>query len=125
MNQSFCACEAVKNRIAQYMDAVYRADVAELKTIFHEKASMNGYLGEMLLVGTPEPFFADLSSKPSMADNKDDCRYVVQSLSVTGGIANVTILVDGFYGAATIQDCFHLVCEQGQWKIVCKTFTTL
>ena len=125
MNKNFCACEAVKNLIARYMDAVYRADVPMLKTIFHEKAAMNGYLGDLLLVGTPEPFFADLSSKPSMADSKDDCRYVVQSLSVTGNIAHVNILVDGFYGTGTIQDCFHLICENNQWKIVCKTFTTL
>ena len=125
MNTRFSETEAVKNLLERYFDAVYRADIGTLKTIFHEKASMNGYLGPDLLIGTPEPFFADLSSKPSMEANKDDCRCVITNLQVTGGIAEATLFVDGFYGAATIEDHFHLVKEAGAWKIVCKTFTTL
>lgn len=125
MQPGFLDCEAVKDLFAQYFDAVYRADVAKLRTLFHPQAAMYGYLGPQLLAGTPEPFFADLASKPSMAENRDDCRCVTRHISVTGNIAEATLLVDGFYGAACIEDHFHLVKENGAWKIVCKTFTTI
>lgn len=125
MNLDFKELEALKLLIEKYFKAVYEADVPTLKEIFHEKASMNGYLGDMLLVGTPEPFFADLSSKPSMAETKIDCRMVIKSINCTGKIANVVMKVDGFYGVACIEDMFHLIKENDEWKIVCKTFTTL
>lgn len=125
MNQHFIDCEAVKNLVEKYFKAVYEADIETLKTIFHPQASMNGYLGADLLVGTPQPFLDDLASKPSMAANNDDCRCVITHLDITGGIAEVTLFVDGFYGAACIEDHFHLIKEKGQWFIVCKTFTTL
>ena len=125
MQQQFLETEAVKKLVERYFRAVYEADIAKLKTIFHEKAAMNGYLGENLLIGTPEPFFADLASKPSMAESKTDCRCVIKHLAVTGQIAEVTLLVDGFYGGACIEDHFHLIKEKNEWKIICKTFTTL
>ncbi len=125
MNKNFMECEAIKNLLADYADAVYHADIDRLKTIFHEKAFMNGFLGEDLLIGDVSPFYADLGSKPSMADNKDDFRYVIKHLEVVGNLAQATLFVDGFYGAATIQDCFHLVKCDGKWRIICKSFTTL
>lgn len=125
MNSHFLQVEAVKDLMARYFDAVYRADTKELREIFHPQASMNGFLGENLLVGTPEPFYEDLESKPSMAQRGDDCRCVLQSVKVTGGIAEASLLVDGFYGAATIEDHFHLLLVEGHWRILCKTFTTL
>lgn len=125
MNQQFLETEAVKKLLERYFDAVYRADVDELKAIFHPEASMNGFLGDTMLVGSPEPFFADLSSKPSMAQEKTDCRAVITSIRVTGGVAEATLFVDNFFGAACIEDHFHLLKADGQWRILCKTFTTL
>lgn len=125
MNSNFVETEAIKNLLDRYGDAVYSADIDALKTIFHEKASMNGYLGPDMLIGTPEMFFADLGSKPSMKEQKDDFRCVLTDLRVTGSIAEATLFVDNFYGAACIEDHFHLIKDNGEWKIVCKTFTTL
>ena len=125
MNQNFQASEAVKNVMDQYFQAVYQGDIATLKELFHPKASMNGFLGQDLLIGTPEAFFAVLQSKPSMASQNTDCRCVLKSLQVTGKIASVVLFVDGFFGAATIEDHFHLLEVDGKWRILCKTFTTL
>lgn len=125
MHKEFLAAEAIKKLLEEYFAAVYQADIPKLKEIFHPQAAMYGYLGADLLAGTPEPFLADLGSKPSMAANKDDCRYVIKNLAVTGEIAEATLLVDGFYGAACIEDHFHLICTKGRWQIVCKTFTTI
>lgn len=117
--------EKIEALIRDYFDAVGNADIARLKTIFHEKASMNGYLGSDMVIGTPEIFFADLSSKPSMKSEGTDCRMVIKHIHVCGNIADASIFVDNFFGAFPIQDYFHLLKVDGEWKILCKTFTTL
>ncbi len=63
---SFQDYEKIELLLQDYFKAVSNADIARLKTIFHEKAAMYGYLGDNAVIGTPEIFFADLSSKPSM-----------------------------------------------------------
>lgn len=116
--------EEVGAVIRRYIDATYRADVECLRGLFHRDARMNGYLGSDLLIGTPEPFFADLASAPSMAANGDPFHAEITHLQVTGGIAEAVVYCTGFRGVATIEDHFHLVDDHG-WKIICKTFTTI
>lgn len=115
----------VTELLASYMDAVYRADVETLRGIFHENASMNGFLGEDMVIGTPEIFYADLQSKPSMKESSIQCDYVITDLEITGGIGQAAILVDNFYGMCCVEDHFHLLKIDGKWRILCKTFTTL
>lgn len=125
MTAEFDSAQQIKALIEQYFVAVCQADVPRLKSIFHDQAAMYGYLGDLALAGTPEPFYGDLSSKPSMAQEGINCTYVLLNLQVTGSIAAATILVDNFFGAVTVEDQFHLMRVDGRWRIVCKTFTTL
>lgn len=125
MRKDFLETEAVRQVMEIYFDAVYRADIDTLKTLFHEKAAMYGYLGPNMLAGTPQPFLDDIGGKPSMLVQGIDCRCVIRHLTVTGRIASVTLLVDGFYGVACVEDQFHLLKDGDEWKIVCKTFTTV
>lgn len=125
MTENYLNQEAVKSRMEEYFQAVYNADVEKLKTIFHKKAIMSGFLGDVLLCGDPSPFYEDLSSKPSMKETSIDCRFIIKSLQVCQNIASVTLLVDGFYGTATLEDHFHLIKENEIWYITSKTFTTI
>ncbi len=86
---------------------------------------MYGYPGNDAVVRTPDIFFADLSSKPYMQSQGIDCRMVIKNISVAGNTAQAAIFVDNFFGAFQIEDFFHLLKVNGEWKIVCKTFTTL
>lgn len=122
---AFTDYEKIEALLRRYFDAVGGADIGTLKTIFHEKASMNGYLGADAVIGTPEIFYADLSSKPSMKEQGIDCRMVIRSIQVCGNIAQASIFVDNFFGAFQIEDYFHLLKVDGEWRILCKTFTTL
>lgn len=117
--------EEIELLLRDYFKAVGNADISHLKTLFHENASMYGYLGDNAVVGTPEIFFADLSSKPSMSSQNIDCRMVIKNISVSGNTAQASILVNNFFGAFQIEDSFHLLKLNGQWIIVCKNFTTL
>lgn len=125
MSKEFTKVKAIETLLKDYFQAVYKADVTTLKTIFHTNASMYGYLGDNAVVGTPEIFFADLLSKPSMEASAIECNCVIDSIQVEGSVATATIYVDNFYGVANVKDAFHLLEEAGQWHIVCKTFTTL
>ncbi|WP_290770785.1 nuclear transport factor 2 family protein [Anaerofustis sp.] len=125
MNNNFLEAKAIEQLVEKYFNAVYAADIDTLKKIFHEKAGMSGYLGEDVIVGTPEIFYEDLSSKPSMKSENIDCKCVISDLEVIGGIAKVTLYVDGFFGFATIKDLFHLIKVDDEWRIIQKTFTTV
>lgn len=50
---------------------------------------------------------------------------VVKNISVSGNTAQASILVDNFFGVFQIEDSFHLLKLNGEWRIVCKNFTTL
>ena len=122
---AFTDYERIERLLRRYFAAVGDADVETLKTIFHPQASMFGYLGADAVLGTPEIFYADLSSKPSMHSQGIDCRMVIREIRVCGNVAQASLFVDNFFGAFQIEDFFHLLKVDGEWRILCKTFTTL
>ena len=89
----------IETLLGDYFAAVSAADIGTLKTIFHENASMYGYLGNDAVIGTPEIFFSDLAGKPSMKSQGVDCRMVIKNISVCGRTAQASIFVDNFFGA--------------------------
>lgn len=125
MHTKFRDYEVIEKLIYLYFDAVCGADVSALKTLFHDDASMFGDLGGMILAGSPEPFFEDIASKPSMRKQGIDCRATLSHLEVTGRVATATLCVDNFYGEMSVKDHFHLLKDGSDWHIVCKTFTTV
>jgi len=116
--------QAVRRMIQQYIDGTYQGDVKSLRDCFHPKAVMNGYLHEQLLIGGPEPFFEDMESTPSMAKAGTPYKGEITFLDVVGNIASATVKETGFGDDMAFTDYFHLLREQGEWKIISKTFTT-
>ncbi len=115
--------QAVREVIQQYIDGTYQGDVKSLRDCFHSKAVMNGYVQEQLLIGGPEPFFKNIEDSPSMAKTGAPFKGEIIFLDVVGNIASVTVKETG-YGDVAFTDYFHLLKEQGEWKIMSKTFTT-
>lgn len=114
----------VREVIARYVDAVYRADVETLRACFHPSAAMSGYLGDQLLTGGPEPFFADVAGRPSMEASGASYVAEVTALEVVGGAASLRLDETGFFGSFAFANWFHLVrVEGGSWLIVSKLFT--
>ena len=116
---------AVREVLDRYAEAVYRGDAETLKTIFHPKACMNGYLGDMLLLGGPEPFIADIAGHPPMAESGAPFKAEFSAIHVSGRTATATLHEDGFFGSAKFVNYFHLLNDGGEWKIVSKTFESL
>ena len=116
---------AVRVILERYIDAVYHADVEMLRGTFHPSAHMSGYLGDDLLVGGPEPFFADVGSRPSMAESGADYKARITSLEVSGRAASATLEESGFFGSMRFVNYFVLLAIDGEWQIVAKTFASL
>jgi ketosteroid isomerase-like protein len=116
---------AVRAVLDKYADAVYHADVETLKNTFHPRAVMNGYLGDKLLLGGPEPFLADIGGHPSMANSGAPFKAEFSAILVSGRTATATLEENGFFGNGHFVNYFHLLNEGGEWKIISKTFESL
>ncbi len=117
--------ERVRAVVQRYIDATYQADIPALKSCFHKDARMTGYLGDMLLLGTPDPFFEDMGSAPSMESKGDPYKAEIRGLNVVGKIADAIVYETGFRGDGVLEDHFHLINDGGEWYIISKNFTTL
>lgn len=115
---------AVRDVVQKYIEGTFTGDVKVLRDCFHPNAVMNGYLGDQLIVGDPEPFFENMEQAPSMAEGRAPYQGNVTSVEVVGNVASVTLKETGFGGDMAFTDYFHLLKEQGEWKIISKTFTT-
>jgi hypothetical protein len=65
-----------------------------------------------------------MEKAPSMAEGGAPYQGKIASLDVVGNVASVTIKETGFGGTMAFTDYFHLLKDQGEWKIISKTFTT-
>ena len=116
--------DAVRKVVQQYIDNTFKGDVNVLKACFHPEAVMNGFLNGQLIMGGPEPFFEQMENSPSMADGGAPYNGEIVKIEVVGDVASVTLKETGFAGTMSFTDFFHLLKENGQWKIISKTFTT-
>lgn len=117
--------ENVLEVLNRYIEGTYTANIPMLESVFHREARMMGYLGDQLLIGTPAPFLEDMASQASMKEQGQDYRAEIRDVEVNGGVARGTVHETGFRGSAELVDHFHLLCENGEWKILSKTFTTV
>jgi hypothetical protein len=123
MKSKLVETEAVMKLMNAYYSSVYAADTESLRELFHEKAVMFGFSGKVFLFGTPEPFFSAVAKEPSPIDIAAECTTVITELNVTERDADASLLVSGFYGDVTVEDKFDFIKENGDWKIICKTFS--
>lgn len=118
MSDKVASTAAVRAIIDKYVEGSRNGDAALLRSIFDPGAVMVGYFAGTLLKGSPEPFFEHVTrSGPAGPAYKAE----IVEIQVDGRSACATLLESGFSGLDFI-DRFHLVEEQGQWKIVSKVF---
>jgi Putative lumazine-binding len=119
------AAAAVRAVMQQYVEAVYRADVATLQGLFHPAAVMSGYLGETLLAGSPEPFLVDVGGRPSMESTGAPYKADILDVHASSLTASLRVEETGFFGSLNFVNYFHLLNVDGEWKIVSKTFQSV
>ena len=114
---------AVRSVLERYAEASHRGDVPALRAVFHPAAVMNGYLGDDLEMGTPEPFFRDLEEAVSTTGMSEEYRAEITSIAVDGPVAAGCIVEEDLLGINYVNH-FHLLETDDEWSIVAKTFTT-
>ena len=114
---------AVRDVIERYIDGYIHADEKTLRDVFAHDAVMNGYVGDRLVIGSPDPFIARVSSEPPLSAQASDLNYDIEFLKVTGNAASV-VLHEYDYGGFNFTDHMHLLKRDGYWKIISKTFST-
>jgi hypothetical protein len=113
--------EAVRQVVQQYINGSRTGDLDLLKSIFHPKATMSGYIMGNLAIGTPDPFFEAVAHNPSPEASGAAYSAEISRIEVTGRVASATLVEKGFMGL-DFTDYFHLIEENGQWRIIAKTF---
>lgn len=116
---------AVREIIDAYVEATYTADEDKLRSLFHKKAIMQGELPDLYVEasGSPELFFKDISSQPSMKSKGIPYASQIDYFDVKGCVASVTLSESNFFGKGTFVNYFNLIKEDSRWWIISKTFT--
>ena len=112
---------AVKTVADAYIKATYEGDAETMKKLFHKSAVINGYLRGQPGMGGPEPFIDQLGNNPSLESGNAPYKASIDYIHVSGKIGSVTISETGF-GDMSFTNYFHLMKENGEWKIVSKTY---
>ena len=109
--------KAVAAVMDAYIAGTKNSDVAGLKKIIHPDASMSGYFGPNIMIGTPQPFYDQLEA------NEVGPEYAahVVSVVVTGNTALGRIIEDNLLGLSFVND-FHLIKMDGDWLIISKLY---
>ena len=115
--------DAVTAVIHRYIEGYINASEQLLRDVFATDAVMNGYVGDRLVAGTPEPFIQRVISEPSLKSQGLELKYEIEQCAVTGNAAAV-VLHEYKFGAFNFTDYMHLLKRDGDWKIVSKTFST-
>jgi hypothetical protein len=124
-DQESAAAAAVRAVMQRYVEAVYKADVATLRGLFHPAAVMSGYLGDTLLAGSPEPFLVDVGGRPSMESTGAPYKAEILDVHASSLTASLRVEETGFFGTFNFVNYFHLLEVDGEWKIVSKTFQSV
>ncbi|MCP3982802.1 MAG: nuclear transport factor 2 family protein [bacterium] len=111
--------KAVRQVIEQYIEGS-KGNLETLRAAFHPDARMTGYLGGTLLLGTPEPFFDAVKSAVT-PESTAAYEAEIRSIEVVGQAATATLIEKGFLGS-DFTDFFQFICENGNWRIISKTF---
>ena len=109
--------DQVRAVVEAYIDGSRRGDADLLRSIFHPQAVMMGYLAGNLMSGSPEPFFehAARGAQPESYSGR------VGEIRVDGDVATATLHEEGF-AELDFVDHFHLLREDGTWRITSKVF---
>ena len=114
---------AITQVITQYVEAYLAADIDALRDVFARDAVMNGYVGDRLVVGSPNVFVDNVGKNPSIASLGGNPTYEMGEIEIRGNAAAVTLQEHGF-GEMNFTDFMHLLKRDGTWKIISKTFST-
>ena len=111
----------ITEAIELYTQGTYEGDGEKLRSVFHERAVMNGYIGDELITESPAEFIEGME-RLRMRDLGAGYQPSIVSVEIEGRVAAVTLGETGFPGGMSFTNYFHLIDDGTGWKIISKTF---
>ena len=115
---------AARDVVQRYIDCSGALDADGLARCFDPHAKLCGYLGPKAIVGEAGIFLADVKRLAGAGTDMTGYRASIVAFDANGKVANATVSMEGFAGARFV-DYLQLMEQDGAWRIVSKTFTTL
>ena len=113
--------EKINGLIQKYGNCMNESDEAMTKEVFHENASVVGYLHGELMQMSIEDFSGFVSSQqPSPKENGEEILLEIVSMDIAGSTASVRVR-DGYIGHVFL-DTLSFLETNGEWKIYNKLF---
>lgn len=104
-----------------YTECCRTGNVAGLKQIFHEQASMYGFLAGQMMAGSPEPFYEAVGTAPCPESSGEPYQAEIVYSLQEGDTATLVLREDNYLGMR-FTNSFQLIRTDGSWFIVSKLF---
>ena len=108
--------------VETYFKATYQGDMSAVRAVFHETATITGFLGDEFVVFSVDEFIALLSGREAPAAKNEPYDKRIIAVDVSERIA--TVKTYNLVGDTYFTDKINLALFNGQWKIINKLFAT-
>ncbi|WP_420548589.1 nuclear transport factor 2 family protein [Curvivirga sp.] len=115
---------AIRKVLHNYMEGSYAADLSLLRSVFYPEASMSGFMGDQLEVGTTAPFYEELQANKSSKESGEAYHAEIGYIHITGKAASASVIEDNLLGRNYVNH-FHLLKIESDWKIISKTYVEM
>ncbi|WP_297769940.1 nuclear transport factor 2 family protein [uncultured Roseovarius sp.] len=115
---------AIRETLDRYVEGMRTADIALLRSAFHEHANMFGDFGEDLMAAPIETLFDWAAAELEPGATGDDHRVEIEDVEIAGNIGLARVYERGFFGGDA-REFFTLVRTSEGWRITCKSWATV
>src|SRR6056297_540332 len=114
----------IRETIDRYVEGMRTADVALLRSAFHDHANMFGDFGEELMAARIETLFDWAGAELEPGATGNDHRVEIEDVEIAGDIGLARVYERDFFGGAA-REFFTLVRTSEGWRITCKSWATV
>jgi len=115
---------AIRETLDRYVEGMRTADIALLRSAFHEHANMFGDFGEDLMAAPIETLFDWAAAELEPGATGDDHRVEIEDVEIAGDIGLARVYERDFFGGDA-REFFTLVRTSEGWRITCKSWATV
>jgi hypothetical protein len=114
----------IRETLDRYVEGMRTADVALLRSAFHDHANMFGDFGDDLMAAPIETLFDWAAAELDPGATGDDHRVEVEDVEVAGDVALARVYERDFFGGDA-REFFTLVRTDDGWRITSKSWATV
>ncbi|WP_241691184.1 nuclear transport factor 2 family protein [Roseovarius sp. A46] len=114
----------IREAIDRYVEGMRTADVALLKSAFHEHANLFGDFDGDLMAAPIGTFFDWVSEELEPGATGAEHRVEIEDVEIAGDVALARLHERDFFGGDA-REFFMLVRSDDGWRITCKSWSTI